>query len=70
MTGKPYGLVAVCLVWRLAQSGVFRHPAPPSNTPPERWGGPLRPMSDAARSAALRGVLATSPFHGERHRKA
>ena len=25
VTGKPYGLAAVCRVWRLARSGVYRH---------------------------------------------
>ena len=33
VTGKPYGLAAVCRVWRLARSGVYRHlsaaPPPP-----------------------------------------
>ena len=31
VTGKPYGLAAVCRVWRLARSGVYRHlsAAPP-----------------------------------------
>ncbi len=25
VTGKPYGLAAVCRAWRLARSGVYRH---------------------------------------------
>ena len=25
VTGKPYGLAAVCRVWQLARSGVYRH---------------------------------------------
>ena len=29
VTGKPYGLAAVCRVWRLARSGVYRHLSPP-----------------------------------------
>ena len=28
VTGKPYGLAAVCRVWRLARSGVYRHLSP------------------------------------------
>ena len=28
VTGKPYGLAAVCRVWRLARSGVYRHLRP------------------------------------------
>ena len=39
VSGKPYGLAAVCRVWRLARSGVYRHPSPPrSDTPPPRGG--------------------------------
>ena len=68
VSGKPYGLAAVCRVWRLARSGVYRHQSPPSNTPQGRR-GPVGPMSDAALTAAIRGVLAASPFHGEGHRK-
>jgi putative transposase len=68
VSGKPYGLAAVCRVWRLARSGVYRQQSPPSNTPPGRR-GPVGPMSDAALTAAIRGVLAASPFHGEGHRK-
>jgi putative transposase len=68
VSGKPYGLAAVCRVWRLVRSGVYRHLSPSSNTPPGRR-GPVGPMSDAALTAAIRGVLAASPFHGEGHRK-
>ena len=28
VSDKPYGLAAVCRVWRLARSGVYRHQAP------------------------------------------
>ena len=38
VTGKPYGLAAVCRVWRLARSGVYRHRSTP-------------PASAAARTA-------------------
>ena len=39
VSGKPYGLAAVCRVWRLARSGVYRHLSPPrSDTPPQRGG--------------------------------
>src|SRR5215472_3849616 len=67
-TGKPYGLAAVCRVWRLARSGVYRHQTPPLDTPPGRR-GPMGPMSDEALTTVIRGVLAASPFHGEGHRK-
>jgi putative transposase len=66
VTGKPYGLAAVCRVWRLARSGVYRHPSTP---PARQWRGPLGAMSDDALTTAIQGVLAASPFHGEGHRK-
>jgi putative transposase len=68
VTGKPYGLAAVCRVWRLARSGVYRHLSTPAALPAQRR-GPLGAMSDEALTTAIRGVLAASPFHGEGHRK-
>jgi putative transposase len=68
VSGKPYGLAAVCQVWRLARSAVYRHQAPPPVTPPRRR-GPMGPMSDAALMGEIRAVLDASPFHGEGHRK-
>jgi putative transposase len=67
VTRKPYGLAAVCRVWRLARSGVYRHlsAAPPM----AQRRGPLGAMSDEALTTAIRDVLAASPFHGEGHRK-
>ena len=67
VNGKPYGLAAVCRVWRVARSGVYRRRAPPA-TPPRRR-GPTGALSDEALTAAIRAVLAASPFHGEGHRK-
>jgi putative transposase len=68
-SGRPYGLAAVCRAWRLARSGVYRRraPAPPSVPPsvPPRRRGPVGPMPDADLVAAIRAVLAASPFHGE-----
>jgi hypothetical protein len=66
--GKPYGLARVCRVWRTARSTVYRHRAPARQAPPRRP-GPVGPMPDAGLVAAIRGVLAASPFHGEGHRK-
>ena len=70
VTGKPYGLAAVCRVWRLARSGVYRHLSVP---PTAQRRGPLGAMSDAALTTAIpgaiEGILAASPFHGEGHRK-
>ena len=68
VSGKPYGLAAVCRVWRLARSGIYRHQSPPPATAARRR-GPLGAMSDDALTTAIRGVLAASPFHGEGHRK-
>jgi putative transposase len=68
VSGKPYGLAAVCRVWRIARSGVYRHLAPPDPTPPGRR-GPTGAMTDAALVQEIRAVLAASPFHGEGHRK-
>src|SRR5215208_1639519 len=68
VTGKPYGLAAVCRVWRLARSCVYRHLSAPAPLTAQRR-GPLGAMSDEALTTAIRGVLAASPFHGEGHRK-
>jgi putative transposase len=68
VTGKCYGLATVCRLWRLARSGVYRHRASPPETPPRRR-GPIGAMADEALTAAIRAVLAASPFHGEGHRK-
>src|SRR3954471_10090189 len=66
VTGKSYGLAAVCRVWQLTRSGVYRLL---SASPPAQRRGPLGAMSDEALTTAIRGVLAASPFHGEGHRK-
>ena len=68
VTGSRYGLAAVCRTWRVPRSGVYRHQAPPRDEP-RRRPGPVGPMPDAALLAAIRAVLAASPFHGEGHRK-
>ena len=50
VSGKPYGLAAVCRVWRLARSGVYRHLSPPrSDTPP-----PARRRGPTARCPTMR----------------
>ena len=68
VTGKPYGRATICRVWRLARSGVYRHLASTPAAPP-LGRGPTGTMTDAALTAAIRAVLAASPFHGEGHRK-
>ena len=69
VSGRVYGLAAVCRAWRLARSTGYRHrdPAPPVAR--RRRPGPIGPMPDAGLVAAIRAVLAASPFHGEGHRK-
>ena len=66
--GKPYGLALVCRVWGAARATIYRRRLPPRGNPPRRP-GPVGPMSDATLLAAIRAVLAASPFHGEGHRK-
>src|SRR5215208_3419693 len=54
LIGKPYGVAAVCRVWRLARSGVYRHLSAP---PAAQRRGPLGAMSDDALTTAIQGVL-------------
>ena len=68
VSNRPYGLAAVCRVWRIARAGVYRLRAP-SPSIPSRRRGPSGLMPDAGLLAAIRDVLAASPFHGEGHRK-
>jgi putative transposase len=68
VSGKPYGVAAVCRVWQVARSGVYRHRTPASSRPARRP-GPVGALADADLLEAIRRVLAASPFHGEGHRK-
>jgi putative transposase len=67
---RRYGVARVCRVWGVARAGVYRRrraaEAPPA---PRRRPGPQGPMPDAALVEAIRRTLASSPFHGEGHRK-
>ena len=67
-SGQPYGTARVCRIWRLSRATLYRHRSPPASEPPRRR-GPVGPMPDAELVAAIRAVLADSPFHGEGHRK-
>ena len=67
-TGRPYGLARVCRAWRVARATLYRHRAPVRDEP-RRRPGPVGPMGDVELVAAIRRVLAASPFHGEGHRK-
>jgi putative transposase len=68
VSGKRYGLAAVCRAWRLARSTAYRQRRPAPPTAPRRP-GPAGPLPDAGLADAIRAVLAASPFHGEGHRK-
>jgi putative transposase len=65
---KPYGTARVCHIWHLSRATLYRHRRPPASKPPQRR-GPVGPMADSGLIAAIRAVLADSPFHGEGHRK-
>ena len=67
-SGKSYGLALVCRVWGIPRATFYRHQTPPRTEPPQRR-GPVGPMPDASLLAAIRALLAASPFHGEGHRK-
>src|SRR5271170_387550 len=67
MAGRM-ALAAVCRVWRIARSGVYRRQAPAREAPPRRR-GPTGAMSDDVLTVEIRAVLAASRFHGEGHRK-
>jgi transposase InsO family protein len=67
-THRPYGLLRVAQVWSVSRATVYRrrrHDAPH----PRRRPGPVGPLPDDDLVAAIRGLLADSPFHGEGYRK-
>src|SRR5437899_12645093 len=67
-TGRRYRLTLVCAVFRVARSTVYATPAArPAVTLGKR--GPKTATSDAELVAAIRAVLAATPFHGEGYRK-
>jgi transposase InsO family protein len=68
VSGRPYGLAAVCRAWRAPRATVYRRRVPPLPQPLQRP-GPVGPMPDAALLVAIRAAVAASPFHGEGHRK-
>jgi putative transposase len=67
-TGRVYGLQRVTRVWGVSRATVYRHRRPAAITR-KRRSGPLGPMADEALVAAIRQLLADSPFHGEGYRK-
>jgi hypothetical protein len=69
-TGQRYPLTMICAVFRVARSTVYRTTTPAISTPPVAVKrGPKTRWSDAQIVAAIRAVLAATPFHGEGYRK-
>ena len=70
-TGRHYPLTQVCAVYRVPRSTAYtaaaRTTAAPESSGAKR--GPKTPASDETLVAAIRAVLAATPFHGEGHRK-
>jgi putative transposase len=64
---RPYGLLRVTQLWRTARATVYRHRR--HEQPCPRRPGPVGAMADDELVAAIRGLLAESPFHGEGYRK-
>jgi putative transposase len=68
-TGRRYPLTMICATWRVPRSSLYvTVTAPPAGPPPGKR-GPKTPTTDAAVVAAIREVLAATPFHGEGYRK-
>ena len=64
---KVYGLHRVTRIWGVSRATVYRHCRPAAVT--RKRPGPLGAMADEALVAAIRQLLANSPFHGEGYRK-
>jgi putative transposase len=67
--GRRYGVARVCRAWGVSRSRLYRGRMASPPPDPRRRPGPQGPMPDAALVAAIRQVLADSPFHGEGYRK-
>lgn len=66
-TGQRFDLALVCKAWNIPRANVYRHRHPvlkPANRP-----GPIGLHSDDELLQAIKKDLASSPFHGEGHRK-
>ncbi len=67
-TGRTYGVLRVCRVWKMSRSGVYRKSGSDSQAP-RRRPGPHGQMPDPELVEEIRKVITASPFHGEGHRK-
>jgi hypothetical protein len=61
--GRRYPLRTVCEVWRVPRSSVYALAAPATSDTPPAKRVPKTAESDPEVVAAIRAVLATSPFH-------
>jgi transposase InsO family protein len=68
---KTYGVAPVCRIWKLSRATLYRQRVRARATRPAtpKRPGPQGAASDADLVAAIRKVLANSPFHGEGYRK-
>jgi transposase InsO family protein len=66
-TGRVYSIARVSRLWRVARATVYRRRQGPPAAQPQRP-GPRGPLPDNALAAAIRDLLADSPFHGEGYR--
>lgn len=67
-TGRGYPLTMVCAIYRVPRATVYAQTAVTVDVEPGKR-GPRTPGTDEELVAAIRTVLATTPFHGEGHRK-
>jgi putative transposase len=67
-TEQVYGLQRVTRIWGVARATIYRH-RHRSEPVARKRPGPLGAMADEALVAAIRRLLADSPFHGEGYRK-
>ena len=69
-TGRRYPLTMICAVFHVPRSTVYRAMTPGVSAPGvAAKRGPKTRWSDAEVVAAIRAVLAGTPFHGEGYRK-
>ena len=68
-THRPYGIARVTRVWQVPRSTVYAQRNRRARPTPVAKRGPKPPQSDTELTAAVRAVIAASPFHGEGHRK-
>ena len=73
-TGYPYGVERVCAAWGVPRSSFYasRHESTVTegaDLAPAKKRGPKTELTDERLLALIREDLASSPFHGEGHRK-